>query len=94
MAPDDFKHQKIICYLCSPPTHQVFVGPGSKELIYHLLYLMEGDLLLPAPSWVSYGPQAQLVGKRVKSVSSIAEEGYRITAESLERACEYDEVRR
>ena len=29
----------------------VFVAPGSKEAIFHLLYLIDGPLLLPAPSW-------------------------------------------
>ena len=31
----------------------IFIGPGSKELIFQLVYLLEGPLRVPAPSWVS-----------------------------------------
>ena len=31
----------------------VCVGLGSKELIFQIIYLMEGPLLVPVPSWVS-----------------------------------------
>jgi aspartate/methionine/tyrosine aminotransferase len=33
--------------------------------LFALLQILEGDLLLPVPSWVSYIPQAKLAGKRV-----------------------------
>jgi aspartate aminotransferase len=47
---------------------QVVVGPGSKALLYALLLVLDGDLVLPRPSWVSYEPQARLVGKEVLRV--------------------------
>ncbi|HMI99989.1 MAG TPA: aminotransferase class I/II-fold pyridoxal phosphate-dependent enzyme [Gaiellaceae bacterium] len=47
---------------------QVVVGPGSKALLYALLLVLDGDLVLPRPSWVSYEPQARLVGKEVVRV--------------------------
>lgn len=43
---------------------QIVIGPGSKALIYALLRLLEGDVLLPNPSWVSYAPIARLGGKK------------------------------
>ena len=43
----------------------VFIGPGSKELIYLAQLATSGPLLLPSPSWVSYAPQAQIIGKKV-----------------------------
>src|SRR5579875_136764 len=46
----------------------VAVAPGSKPLLYALLQILEGDVLLPVPSWVSYGPQARLAGRRVIGV--------------------------
>ncbi|MEZ4992450.1 MAG: pyridoxal phosphate-dependent aminotransferase [Saprospiraceae bacterium] len=42
----------------------VFIGPGSKELIYLVQLAIDAPLLLPSPSWVSYAPQAQIVGKK------------------------------
>lgn len=41
----------------------VFIGPGSKELIYLAQLAIDAPLLLPNPSWVSYGPQATIIGK-------------------------------
>jgi aspartate aminotransferase len=47
---------------------QVLVGPGSKALLYALFASLDGDLVLPRPAWVSYEPQARLVGKHVLRV--------------------------
>jgi aspartate/methionine/tyrosine aminotransferase len=44
---------------------QVFIGPGSKELIYLAQLALDAPLLLPNPSWVSYAPQAKIVGKNI-----------------------------
>ena len=63
----------------------VLIGPGSKDLIFHALYLIEGDLLLPTPCWVSYAPQAQISGKRVIPIRTNADTGYRTSAEDIER---------
>ena len=38
----------------------IIIGPGSKELMFSLHMLFDGEVLLPAPSWVSYKPQAIL----------------------------------
>ncbi|BCS96672.1 aspartate aminotransferase [Desulfoluna limicola] len=65
----------------------VCVGPGSKELIFQIIYLMEGPLLVPTPSWVSYGPQAALRGKEIIPIQTSRENNYRLTPELLDRAC-------
>lgn len=65
----------------------VFVGPGSKELIFQTIYLMEGSLLVPAPSWVSYGPQAALRGKEIELIRTERDNHYRLQPEELDRAC-------
>ncbi len=65
----------------------VFIGPGSKELIFQTIYLMEGPLLVPAPSWVSYGPQAALRGKTIVPVETKRDNSYKITPEELDKAC-------
>ena len=54
---------------------QVVVGPGSKALLYALLLVLDGDLVLPRPSWVSYEPQARLAGKEVVRVDIPASAG-------------------
>ncbi len=66
---------------------QVCVGPGSKELIFEIIYLLEGPLLIPAPSWVSYGPQATIRGKEIIPIMTQRENGYRLQPEELDRAC-------
>ena len=66
----------------------VFIGPGSKELIFQMIYLLEGVLLIPAPSWVSYGPQAALRGKRICPISTQREMNYKLQPQELEQACD------
>jgi aspartate aminotransferase len=54
---------------------QVVAGPGSKALLFALLSTLDGDLVLPRPAWVSYEPQARLVGKEVLRLDIPAEAG-------------------
>ncbi len=65
----------------------VLIGPGSKELIFQTIYLMEGPVIVPAPSWVSYGPQASLRGKDIIPITTKRENSYKLTAEELDRTC-------
>ena len=67
------------------PKH-IIIGSGSKPLLYALLQVLEGDLLLPVPSWVSYAPQAKLAGKRVIDVYTEPADCHRLTAQSLNTA--------
>lgn len=62
---------------------QVGVGPGSKPMIYVAMQALEGDVLLPVPSWVSYAPQARLLGKRVIPVPTDSADHLRLTREAL-----------
>lgn len=65
---------------------QVIVGPGSKILLFALQMALDGDLFLPTPTWVSYAPQARLLGKRVHFIEATSENGYALTIEALEVA--------
>lgn len=65
---------------------QVVVGPGSKPLLYALLHILEGDILLPVPSWVSYAPMARLAGKRVIDVQTDPNDHHRLTPQALVQA--------
>ncbi|HVB72483.1 MAG TPA: aminotransferase class I/II-fold pyridoxal phosphate-dependent enzyme [Ktedonobacteraceae bacterium] len=64
----------------------IVVAPGSKPLLYALLQVLDGDLLLPVPSWVSYAPQAQLAGRRVIAVETDASDNQRLTSQALSDA--------
>ncbi len=66
---------------------EVCIGPGSKELIFQIIYLMEGPLLVPAPSWVSYGPQAALRGKQMIPIQTERDNRYKLTPAQLDKAC-------
>lgn len=65
---------------------QIVVGPGSKPLLYALLQILEGDLLLPVPSWVSYAPHARLAGRRVIEVETDPGDHHRLTPQALSQA--------
>jgi aspartate aminotransferase len=41
-------------------SENVIIGPGSKELMFLLHIIFDGEIILPTPSWVSYAPQAIL----------------------------------
>ncbi len=65
---------------------QIIVAPGSKPLLYALLQVLEGDLLLPVPSWVSYAPQARLAGRKVIGVETDSVDCHRLTPPALSQA--------
>lgn len=65
---------------------QVLLGPGSKALLFALVRVLEGDVVLPAPSWVSYAAQAALAGKRVLRVPAPRGAGGLPDPEALELA--------
>ncbi|WP_033331314.1 pyridoxal phosphate-dependent aminotransferase [Streptomyces novaecaesareae] len=54
---------------------QVVMAPGSKPLLMALQQVLPGDLVLPAPAWNTYAPQAELAGKAVVRVPIPAECG-------------------
>jgi aspartate/methionine/tyrosine aminotransferase len=65
---------------------QVVVGPGSKPLLYGLIQVLQGDVLVPTPSWVSYIPQVRLAGRRVIPVETAPGDHHRLTARALDGA--------
>ncbi len=68
----------------------VLVGPGSKELMFVLQIVFYGELVIPTPAWVSYAPQAQIVGRRVALVECDRRDGWRLTADKFEELCQRD----
>ena len=71
----------------------VLIGPGSKELLFMLQLAYYGDLLIPRPSWVSYAPQARIIGRSVHWLPTHAENNWQLTAEELDIICRDDPSR-
>ena len=65
----------------------VLIGPGSKELLFQCQMVFDGITLLPSPSWVSYAPQANFLGKKILWLQTTAKENWHITANLLEETC-------
>jgi aspartate aminotransferase len=71
----------------------VIIGPGSKELMFILQLVFDGELLLPTPAWVSYVPQARIAGRRVRSIATSRETGWSVLPGQLEEVCREDSGR-
>jgi len=71
----------------------VLIGPGSKELMFLLQLVYFGDLIIPSPSWVSYAPQAKIIGRDIYWINTRYENNWLIQAEELEQICFRDQDR-
>ncbi|MFF2908786.1 pyridoxal phosphate-dependent aminotransferase [Paenibacillus sp. NPDC057934] len=71
------------------PASEIVVTVGSSEALDLALraFTAPGDeILLPSPSYIAYSPIAYLNGGTLVEVESKAEEGFKLTAEALQRA--------
>ena len=75
--------------LASDP-EDVLIGPGSKELMFLLQLVYYGELVVPTPGWVSYAPQAQIVGRPVHWLPARARDDWKLIPEDLEELCRRD----
>ncbi len=66
----------------------VLVGPGSKELMFLLQLVFYGEIIVPTPCWVSYVPQAKILGKRVSLLHTSFEDKWHISADLLSELLE------
>ncbi len=62
----------------------VLIGPGSKELMFLLQLVYYGDIILPTPCWVSYAPQAKIIGRNIKYIHTKFKNKWKVTPEQLE----------
>lgn len=69
----------------------VLIGPGSKELMFLLQLVYYGELIVPSPCWVSYIPQAKIVGRKVSIIHTRYEDMWRVTPKLLETHCEKEQ---
>ena len=65
-------------------SENVIIGPGSKELMFLLHVLFDGEIILPAPSWVSYGPQAILGRNKIQVIQTKRENNWFPTGVEIE----------
>lgn len=68
----------------------IIVGPGSKELMFILQLVYDGEIMIPMPAWVSYLPQARIVGRRVNTIVTSSKNQWKISPEQLEAICMQD----
>ncbi len=71
----------------------VLIGPGSKELMFLLQLVYYGDLVIPTPAWVSYAPQAHIIGRKVRFLRTSSENGWRLSPRELADLCMEDQGR-
>jgi aspartate aminotransferase len=75
----------------------VAISAGAKHSLYLVCQCLLGEdersaepaaneVLLPVPTWVSYGPISQLAGGRVVELSTTAQSGFKITPGQLKAA--------
>ncbi|HHL72552.1 MAG TPA: aminotransferase class I/II-fold pyridoxal phosphate-dependent enzyme [Bacteroidetes bacterium] len=68
----------------------VLIGPGSKELMFILQLVYYGDLVIPTPSWVSYAPQASIIGRKIRWLETHSYNNWRLMPEEIENLCKSD----
>ena len=62
----------------------IVIGPGTKELMFLTEIAFQGEILLSAPSWVSYLPQALIAKNKVHWIQTTSSSNWFPTAENLE----------
>ena len=62
----------------------VIIGPGSKELMFLLQIIFDGDIILPAPSWVSYASQAILGRNKIQILQTKRENNWFPNGQEIE----------
>ena len=65
-------------------SEDVVIGPGTKELMFLMQIAFQGEVLLPAPSWVSYQPQAFIAKNKFHWIQTSINSNWFPTAEQLE----------
>jgi len=69
--------------------NQIVVSCGAKHTLYNIFQAVidKGDeVIIPAPYWVSYPDMVMLAGGKPKIIKTKDTDGFRITAEQLEKA--------
>jgi len=67
------------------PKENIVITPGSKEAMLLLHVAFNGEIILSAPSWVSYEPQAIIGRNKVHWIQTSRENNWFPTADQLEK---------
>ena len=65
--------------------NNVIIGPGTKELMFLLQIIFDGEIILPAPSWVSYAPQAIIGRNKIRILQTKMENNWFPTGAEIEK---------
>ena len=65
----------------------ILIGPGSKELIFTMMMVLDADVMVPSPSWVSYAPQAKMTGNSFSWLATGSDTDWLLTPGLLEKQC-------
>ena len=81
--------EKISSYLFKKtgniyPKENILITPGSKEAMLLMHIAFNGEILIPAPGWVSYEPQAQIGSNKVHWLETSRSNNWFPTANELE----------
>ncbi|MDD5348418.1 MAG: pyridoxal phosphate-dependent aminotransferase, partial [Candidatus Omnitrophica bacterium] len=82
---EKFKRDNDLAYEKS----QVLISCGAKHSLYNIaeaLFDPGDEVIIPAPYWVSYPDQALLNDAQPVIIETTEEEGFRLTAQKLEKA--------
>ena len=71
----------------------VLIGPGSKELMFLLQLVYYGDIILPTPCWVSYAPQAKIIGRNIKCINTSFKSQWKISPDQLKKFLDSEQDR-
>ena len=67
------------------PKENILITPGSKEAMLLMHVAFNGEIILPAPSWVSYEPQAQIGLNKVHWLQTTRENNWFPSAKEIEK---------
>ena len=67
------------------PKENILITPGSKEAMLLMHIAFEGEIIIPAPGWVSYEPQAQIGLNKVHWLETTRSNNWFPTPSDLEK---------
>jgi aspartate aminotransferase len=67
------------------PKENILITPGSKEAMLLMHIAFNGEILISAPGWVSYEPQAQIGANKVHWIETTRSNNWFPTANELEK---------
>jgi len=67
------------------PMENILITPGSKEAMLLMHIAFNGEIIIPAPGWVSYEPQAQIGSNKVHWLETSRANNWFPNANELEK---------